>query len=41
MSGTVIVEGRGKVFADPDTVVIEGEVEFLADGYDEAVAGCA
>ena len=26
MSGTVIVEGRGKVFADPDTVVIEGEV---------------
>ena len=41
MSGTVIVEGRGKVFADPDTVVIEGEVEFLADVYDEAVAGCA
>lgn len=41
MSGTVIVEGRGKVFVDPDTVVIEGEVEFLADGYDEAVAGCA
>ena len=41
MSSTIIVEGHGRVSAEPDTVIIEGEIEFLADGYDEAVAGCA